>query len=74
MNKVQSTYKFFLYLNEDGMPELTGDFYGESNFKVVVDVRQKKIKSVTFDKEKAMVENLKTFVGNFKGVDFPPRG
>jgi hypothetical protein len=74
MNKVQSTYKFFLYLNEDGMPELTGDFYGESNFKVVVDVRRKKIKSVTFDKEKAMVENLKTFVGNFKGVDFPPRG
>ena len=74
MNKVQSTYKFFLYLNEDGMPELTGDFYGESNFKVVVDVRQKKIKSVAFDKEKAMVENLKTFVGNFKGVDFPPRG
>lgn len=74
MNKVQSTYKFFLYLNEDGMPELTGDFYGESNFKVVVDVRQKKIKSVTFDKEKAMVDNLKTFVGNFKGVDFPPRG
>lgn len=74
MNKVQSTYKFFLYLNEDGMPELTGDFYGESNFKVVVDIRRKKIKSVTFDKEKAMVENLKTFVGNFKGVDFPPRG
>jgi hypothetical protein len=74
MNKVQSTYKFFLYLNDDGVPELTGDFYGESNLKVVVDVRRKKIKSVTFNKEKAMVENLKTFVGNFKGVNFPPRG
>jgi hypothetical protein len=73
MNKVQSTYKFFLYLNDDGVPELTGDFYGESNLKVVVDVRRKKIKSVTFNKEKVMIENLKSFVGNYKGVVYPPR-
>ena len=74
MNKVQTTYNFFIYLNEEGMPELTGDFYGESNFKVLVDMKRKKIKCITFDKEKAMVENLKTFVGNYKGIDFPPRG
>ena len=74
MNKVQTTYNFFIYLNEEGIPELTGDFYGESNFKVLVDMKRKKIKCITFDKEKAMVENLKTFVGNYKGIDFPPRG
>ena len=74
MNKVQTTYNFFIYLNEDGIPELTGDFYGESNFKVLVDMKRKKIKCITFDKEKVMIENLKTFVGNYKGIDYPPRG
>lgn len=74
MNKVQTTHNFFIYLNEEGMPELTGDFYGRANFKVVVDMKRKKIKCITFDKEKVMIENLKNFVGNYKGIDFPPRG
>ena len=73
MNKVQTTYNFFVTINANGIPEFTGDFYGKANLKIVVDMKRMSIKQATFIKENKMIENLKDFYGVFKGVDFSTR-
>jgi hypothetical protein len=73
MNKVQTTYNFFVTINADGIPEFTGDFYGKPNLKIVIDMKRMKIKKITFHKENKMIENLRDFYGVFKGVDFSKR-